>query len=141
MDLLGALGATGGPAEVDVLARVVEDSSQPAGVRTEALGALAGIGPAAAPVVERVLDPPRAPASWWRPPAFEGDLAAIGRPVSRETLMAALQPPDGKEYWRLVRLTSSARVPLTDGASLVVFADGWLGNAADLWAVRVGADG
>jgi hypothetical protein len=140
---LGALGGTGGPAEVDLVARIAEDASQTPRLRTTALHALAGIGSAAAAdVIARVLDPPRPTVSWWRPPVLDGDLAAIGRPVSTEELMAALErDDDAKEYGRLVRLASAARAPLPDGGVLIVFTDGWLGNSADLWAARVGPDG
>jgi hypothetical protein len=140
---LGALGGTGGPGEVDLVARIAEDAGQTPRLRTTALHALAGIGtPAAAEVIARVLDPPSPTASWWRPPMFDGALADIGRPVPRETQMAALERDDlGKEYSRLVRTASAARAPLPDGGALVVFTDGWLGNAADLWAARVGPVG
>jgi hypothetical protein len=60
------------------------------------------------------------------------DEAARDRAAARE---------DFAEWARLGRGAACARVPLADGRALVVFPDGRLGNAHDLWAQEVGADG
>jgi hypothetical protein len=112
--MLGALGRTGGAAEVPLLASVLDDAGRSLPARQAAFHALAGIGtPAAARALDSMLDAAGASRLAWTPPSPP----------------ATLDPRYG------------ARLGRADGSAVVLFVDSMLGGVLDLWMADLDAEG
>lgn len=115
--ILRALGRTGGPSEVHLLAGILQDPGQDSRARRYAMCALGGIGtPEAMAAIEETLGTlgPRSHDWWWIHPTDE-DL--------RRANAAAMQ---GRGAW----------IPHPDGGNWVLFLDKSLGGKGDVWLIH-----
>jgi len=115
----------------------LEDRAESPTVRGEALMALAALrAESAVQRIRTVLAESDRPQRRWTPPSPESFLDLVGARVDEEARNAALDQEDLEEWRRLGRGAECAEAPLPGGGRLLVFPDGALGSARDLWAVE-----